>query len=112
MCSDVGGGYSLGYVAPGEWLKYSVSVSTTGSYTIDVRVASPGPGGRFHVEIDGVDVTGPQTVPNTGGWQIWRSVTVSGISLTSGSHAMRLVIDANGSTGFFGNLNSLRWTLP
>jgi predicted Rdx family selenoprotein len=111
-CSDVGGGYSLGYVAASEWLKYSVSVATTGSYTVDVRVASPGPGGRFHVEVDGVDLTGPQTVPNTGGWQIWRSVTVSGISLTSGSHAMRVVIDANGSTGFFGNLNSLRWTLP
>jgi subtilisin family serine protease len=110
-CSDVGGGYSLGYVAPGEWLKYSVSVATTGSYTLDVRVASPGPGGRFHVEIDGVDVSGPQTVPNTGGWQIWRSVTVSGIPLTAGSHAMRVVIDANGSSGFFGNLNSLRWTL-
>jgi subtilisin family serine protease len=109
--SDVGGGYSLGYINAGEWLKYSVSVTTTGSYTLDARVASPGLGGTFHVEVDGVNVTGPQVVPNTGGWQTWRSVTVPGVALSAGPHMLRLVFDTNGAFGWFGNVNFLRWTL-
>jgi Carbohydrate binding module (family 6) len=64
------------------------------------------------VEIDGVNVTGSVAVPNTGGWQTWSSVFVPGIPMSAGSHVFRLVIDTNGSTGFFGNINFLRWTSP
>jgi hypothetical protein len=28
-------------------------------------------GRRFHMEIAGIDRTGPMKVPNTGGWQVW-----------------------------------------
>jgi subtilisin family serine protease len=108
--ADVGGGYALGYVAAGEWLKYSVTVATTGSYTLEARVASLGAGGTFHVEVDGVDATGAIAVPNTGGWQSWQSISAPGISLTAGSHVLRLVIDTNGATGWWGNLNYLRWS--
>ena len=106
---DTGGGYSLSYVTAGEWLKYSVSVAATSVYTLEARVASSGAGGIFHVEVDGVDATGPLAVPNTGGWQTWRSIVVGGVSLTAGAHALRVVIDTNGGTGYVGNLNSLRW---
>jgi hypothetical protein len=108
--SDGGGGYTLGFVAAGEWLKYSVLVAATASYTLETRVASAGAGGVFHVEVDGVDATGPLVVPNTGGWQTWRSVVVGAIPLTAGARVLRVVIDANGSTGWCGNLNFLRWT--
>jgi subtilisin family serine protease len=110
-CLDVGGGYSIGYITAGEWLKYSVSVATTGSYTLEARVASPGAGGTFHVEVDGVNATGPLMVPNTGGWQTWKSVTVTNIPLTAGPHMLRLAFDAKGVFGWFGNVNWLRWTL-
>src|SRR6185295_7882795 len=36
--SDTGGGYTLGYVAAGEWMKYSVSVAAAGSYALEARV--------------------------------------------------------------------------
>lgn len=110
--SDVGGGYSIGYMAAGEWLKYSVSVASAGNYTLEARVASPLTGGIFHVEVDGANATGPVTVPNTGGWQTWQSISRAGIPLTAGPHLLRVVIDANGATGAFGNLNYLRWTVP
>ena len=109
--SDSGGGYSLSHVAAGEWLKYSVSVAATASYTLDARVASWGVGGAFHVEVDGVDATGQLAVTDTGGWQAWRSIVVYGIPLTAGPHVLRVVIDTNGATGWWGNLNSLRWTV-
>jgi len=108
--TDVGGGYSLGWVSASEWLKYTVSVATTATYTLELRVASPGAGGTCHVEIDGVDATGPIAVPNTGGWQTWASVTKTGIAITAGPHVVRVVFDTNGGTGLFGNVNNMRWT--
>jgi subtilisin family serine protease len=109
---DVGGGYDVGWVAAGEWLKYTASVAATATYTLELRVASTGNGATGHVEIDGVNVTGAIAVPNTGGWQVWTSVVVPGIPITAGSHVVRLVTDTNGSTGYFGNINFMRWTSP
>ena len=109
--SDFGGGYTLGYAAGGEWLKYSVSVAATDSYTLEARVASAGAGGTFHIEIDGVDATGSLVVPDTGGWQSWRTISRGGIPLTAGPHVLRVALDTNGATGWWGNLNSLRWTV-
>jgi len=107
--SDVGGGFALGYVQGGEWLKYSVSVAATGNYALSARVASSGAGGTFHVEVDGVDATGPLTVPNTAGWQSWQTIGTGAIALTVGPHVLRVVIDTNGAFGWWGNLNYLRW---
>jgi len=108
--TDIGAGYNLGYVKATEWLKYTVNVATAGTYTFDARIASSGAGGTFHVEVDGVDATGPIAVPNSGGWQTWRSIAAGTVSLTAGSHVVRVVFDTNGVTGYWGNLNYLRWT--
>ena len=51
--SDAGGGYNVGWVSAGEWLNYTVKVATAGLYTIEFRVASPGAGGTFHLEVNG-----------------------------------------------------------
>ncbi len=106
--SDSGGGYNLGWVEAGEWLRYTVNVTTAGTYDLEVRVASPGSGGTFHLEVNGVDKTGPMTVPNTGGWQDWTTVRASGVTLASGTQVLRLAMDADGSTGGVGNFNWIR----
>ena len=109
--TDTGSGYNVGSTRPGEWLEYSVSVASAGTYALEVRVASVGTGARFHVEIDGVDSTGAIGMPNTGGWQRWQTVTKAGVSLSAGAHVIRLVFDA-GTTenGGVGNYNWLRLT--
>ncbi len=94
--SDTGAGYDVGWTAAGEWTKYTANVTTTGAYNIDFRVASPNAGSTFHLEVDGVNVTGTMTVPNTGGWQTWTTITKTGVNLTSGQHVLRLVTDAGG----------------
>jgi hypothetical protein len=103
--SDTGGGYNLGWVFAGEWLNYSVTVQTAGTYDIDVRLASPATGGTFHIEVNGVDKTGPISVPNTGDWQGWRTVRKASVSLPAGPQVWRLVMDANGATGAVANFN-------
>jgi hypothetical protein len=110
--SDSGGGYNVGWTVAGEWLNYSASVSTAGSYDIEVRVASGGAGGRFHIEVDGVDKTGSLTVPNTGGWQTWTTIRKAGVSLGAGAQVVRLVMDANGATNAVGNFNWIRVLAP
>ena len=49
----------------------------------------------FHPEMDGADITGPISVPNTTGWQIWETVSVPNIVLTEGEHDMRIVFDSD-----------------
>jgi len=88
---------------------YSITVNASGSYTLQARLASPTGSATFHVEIDGVNVTGPLNVPNTGGWQNWQTISRAGIPLSAGPHLMRVVTDTGGPTGYFGNMNYLRW---
>src|SRR5205823_4432604 len=85
----------------------SVVVNASGSYTFAARVATFGngaPGGVFHVEVDGADVTGPMTIPDTGWWQTWTTITKAGVPLTAGGHVVRVVEDTNGPNSF-GNFN-------
>jgi hypothetical protein len=104
-CTDTGGGYLVGWTTAGEWLKYTVNVATAGTYAIDVRVASSGAGGTFHIEVNGVDKTGPTAVPNTGGWQVWKTITKTGVALGSGTQVIRVVMDVNGASGSVANFN-------
>ena len=102
---DLGGGYTIGWLGAGEWLKYTVNVASAGTYALEIRVASAGPGGTFHLEVDGVDRTGPIAVPDTGGWQAWTTIRPAAVSLNAGRQTWRLVMDSNGVSGAVGNIN-------
>lgn len=71
-------------------------------------MASYGTGGRFHVEFGGIDRSGPLTIPSTGGWQSWRTISTL-VRLSSGTQRMRLVLDAAGQSAV-GNLAWIRLT--
>jgi O-glycosyl hydrolase/ankyrin repeat protein len=105
--TDAGGGFNVGYAKTGEWLEYTINVATAGSYDLGFRVASTGNNGKFHVAIDGIDATGLITVPNTGGFQNWQTVTKTAVHLPAGQHVLRLALDIAGTTGSVGNFNWL-----
>jgi hypothetical protein len=98
-------GYVVGWTTPGEWLQYTINVTAAGVYRAGFRVASLGRGGTFHLEIDGANVTGALSIPDTGGWQNWQSVTAN-VALPAGVHAARLVLDVNGLYAV-GNFDSM-----
>jgi len=92
-CTEAGGGYDLGDFEEGEWVEYTVNVEQNGIYNFDFRVAANQASTMFHLLIDEVDVTGQITVPNTGGWQTFVTVSVPGIALTSGQKVLRFYCD-------------------
>lgn len=102
---DATGAYNVGYILNGEWLEYTVNVGQTGAYDLDLRVAADGTGKTCHVEVDGINVTGAITVPNTGGWQKWQTVRVSNINLTAGKRVVRVAFDSD-----YMNLNWLEFS--
>ena len=108
-CSDAGGGYDIGYTDSGEWLNYTINAAVDGLYTLQVRTASSGDGGTFHIEIDGVNKTGTITNSDSGGWQTWRNLTKT-IGMTAGLHTMKLVLESAGANGTVGNYNYFSFT--
>lgn len=105
-CADTGCGFDVGWTANGEWMKYTVNVQSSGTYNLDFRVASAVAGGALHLEVDNNNVTGSLSVPNTGGWQNWTTVSKGGVSLSAGQHILKWVTDAAG-----GNYNWLNVSL-
>src|SRR4051794_29909431 len=101
------GGYDVSRIATGEWLDYSVNVTSAGAYSATFRVAAQGQGGTFHLEMNGQNITGSMTVPDTGGWQVWQSVTRS-VTLAAGVQVARVVFDTLSSAAVLGNLSSIR----
>ncbi|WP_051979728.1 glycosyl hydrolase family 18 protein [Edaphobacter aggregans] len=102
--TDTGGGYDVGWVTADEWLNYTMKVASSGSYLVQVRVANNGQGGTFHVGVDGATATSELTVPNTGGWQNWTTLSTT-ITLSAGQHIVQLHMDSVGSAGTVGNFN-------
>ena len=90
------GGYNIGWTATGEWTKYSVNIAATGLYTILARVSSVNTGGSFRIEVDGFDITGSLTVPNTGAYQAWQNISKTSVVLSSGYHVIRFYIENGG----------------
>lgn len=88
--TDGGSGYNVAYILNGEWLEYTVNVNYPGLYLLDFRMAADGAGKTLNVEMDGVDISGTVSVPNTGGWQTWQTVAANNIFLTQGQHVMRI----------------------
>ncbi|QBN20577.1 carbohydrate-binding protein [Flavobacterium nackdongense] len=93
--SNVAEGATVGHIASGEWLEYTVNVAQSGLYSFDFRYASGNAagGGPFHLELDGKAISTAITVPSssTTSWDVWATKTVSNIPLTPGEHILRVV---------------------
>jgi N-acetylneuraminic acid mutarotase len=104
-------GFHIAYVAAGEWLQYTVNVTTPGSYAIAFAVASPTHGGTFHLNFDGVNKTGALDLPGTAGTTNWTTVTKTNVSLSGGTHILRLMFDStNKASEDVGNIDSIKFT--
>ncbi|REK17595.1 MAG: hypothetical protein DWQ42_22330 [Planctomycetota bacterium] len=98
--TDASGNHGIGWTKAGEWVTYSVVVQESGTYDVSFPVGSGGPGGTFHLEFDGQDVTGPIEVPDTGSFHTLKTIKKEGVELEAGEYLMKMVMDADGETGW------------
>ena len=92
------GGYHLGWVDTGEWLKYTVAVASEGDYGIRVKAAAKNnnpASSAYHIEVDGIDATGTVTMDGTGGWENWVDIAAA-VGLAEGEQVITLVIEDGG----------------
>jgi beta-glucanase (GH16 family) len=83
--SDAGGGQNVGWIDANDWMAYNnINIPTSGTYTIEYRVASLSGGSKIQLEkAGGSPVYGSITVPSTGGWQTWTTIKHT-VTLTAG----------------------------
>jgi hypothetical protein len=93
-CSDAGGGQDVGYIDYGDWMDYNVNVSSGGTYAVNLRVATPS-GGQLQIRNSAGTILATVTIPNTGGYQNWQTVTAN-ISLAAGTQTVRVYSTSNG----------------
>jgi hypothetical protein len=86
-------GHAINNFQTGEWLEYTISVATAGTYTIQLKLSTTYTTSRFHVEVDGEDVSGPVLVSSTGAWGTFQLVNAGTASLSVGHHVVRIVAE-------------------
>lgn len=106
---DASNGHGIGWTRAGEWLLYTVEVTETGKYRIEMPVASPKPGGTFRIEMNGKDVTGTIHLPESGSWKKLILLTHDNVSLEKGIHLMKVVMIEKGETGSIGDIDYFKF---
>ncbi|WP_276481425.1 carbohydrate-binding protein [Paraflavitalea pollutisoli] len=104
-CTDAGGGQNVGYIDAGDWMAYnSINFPTSGQYLVEYRVASLN-GGTLSLDLNaGAIQLGSRTVPATGGWQNWTTVSHI-VNVNAGTYNVGVFAQTGGW-----NLNWLRIT--
>ena len=107
---DASNGHGIGWTKAGEWVAYSVEVKESGDYDVKFVLSAPSEGGKIHLDFNGKDVTGPIAVPSTGSFQKLGSVTKKNVPLNAGKYVMKMVMDANGKSGWVSDIDLIEFT--
>lgn len=105
--SDADGGENISHIEDGDYTEYLITVPSTETYTLNLRVASESDGGIVNIEQNGSNI-GSIIVSSTDGWQNWETVSTT-IELDEGDQTLRLVYNAN-TTDYLMNVNLLTLT--
>ena len=93
-CNDTGGGYDMGYAAPGDYLDYLVYVPKSGFYFINFRVATTHNNNQLIIqsgEKDSFFDIDTLFFNSTGDWQNWKTLPVS-TYLEEGRYTLRMFV--------------------
>jgi hypothetical protein len=99
------GGMNVGYIDNGDYIKVKGVAFGAGATSFSARVASAASGGKIELRLGGTSgtVVGTCTVPGTGGWQTWTTITCP-VSGATGTQDLYLRF-----TGGSGSLFNVNW---
>ncbi|MEP5338305.1 MAG: carbohydrate-binding protein [Algibacter sp.] len=96
--SLTGGGYNLTSIENGEWLTYTVSVPSNGTYDIDINYAAANGNGAIKFSFNGADTTSdvaiPFGAPNSTGLTDWQDFKVANaVRLSKGVQSLKILFN-------------------
>ena len=97
--TDAGGGLNVGWIDKGDWMEFPVTIAETGTYTFHLRIAAENTGAQIQINTAAGTLIGMATIPNTGGYQAWQTVTVA-LPLVQGEQVIRLT-----------SVNTVNWNI-
>jgi Carbohydrate binding module (family 6) len=86
-------GRSIIFIDSADWLEYTINAPVAGSYDFNFRVATNSNGATFDLRDASGFVIGTPTVavvPNSGAFNTYRNVIVSGVNLVAGPQTIRV----------------------
>ncbi len=92
--ADTGGGLDVSYIGSGTWFEYDINVPRSDNYRIQFRVAVNA-ASSLKIQLDSVTLQ-TVTLPASGGWQKWISVTSAPIRLEQGQQTIRITSNKDG----------------
>ncbi|MBX0291844.1 cellulase family glycosylhydrolase [Hymenobacter sp. HSC-4F20] len=98
---DAGNGFAVSKLAAGEWLAYTVTIATPGTYTAELRLQPGSTPGRLVLRLGELNVGAVTVAPGAG----WATVSVRTPVLPAGQHSLRLIVEEP-----VGQLDWLRFT--
>jgi hypothetical protein len=99
-CSDTGGTLDVGWIDKGDWMDYALNVGSSGSYKLNLRIATPYSGAQLVVKNKSGIILSTVNLPATGGFQKWQTVSVP-VNLIEGADTLR--IESSSTAGW--NIN-------
>jgi len=103
--TDAGGGLDVGWIDAGDWMAYNtINFPYSGNYKVEYRVASIS-GSTLSCDLNAGSIPlGNATVPATGGWQNWTTLSQT-VNVAAGTYNFGIYAQAGGW-----NLNWFRIT--
>jgi hypothetical protein len=90
------GGYHIGYIQKGEYLTYSVNVSESAMYDIDVNAASTQNTGSLRFILNRAKLTGSIRLPSTSSWDVFSPTTIHNVYMPAGKYILKIDFDGEG----------------
>jgi hypothetical protein len=90
---DLGGGLNVGWIDQGDWMDYSINPPSSGTYTLNLRIATPNNGAQLQIRKGDGTVLSTVNLPNTGAYQKWQTTTTT-VTLSAGVQTIRVISTA------------------
>ena len=104
-------GFDIYWMVAGEWIEYTIYVPADGLYDIIPNVATVPGFGNFKILINNVEISNKIQVLSTGGWQSWKPIPITDVSLKAGTQILRFEINTDYQSeikNWLFSLNSIR----
>jgi hypothetical protein len=99
------GGFNVGYINEGEWLKYLIADVTPDTYDVSFSIASDNTTVEKRIDLSlGGNVVGSVEPYSTGDWQEWETITLENVEIAS-AEPIEMRLD------FYGGSFNLDWIL-